>query len=155
MSPAAKGSSEKAGKQPTDSAGFLMWRVSLRWQRAISQALTPLGLTHPQFVLLASVSWMDSNGVTPTQRELADHTGMDPMTTSQVIRALESKDLIKRSADPQDSRVWRVAPTRAGKKLGFAAIEVVEGIDDKYFEAVSAPSLLRILRKLDAANDDS
>lgn len=39
---------------PATSPGFLLWHVTLRWQRAITAALRPLDLTHVQFVLLAS-----------------------------------------------------------------------------------------------------
>jgi hypothetical protein len=37
------------------SPGLLLWRATLRWQRRIVAALKPLGLTHVQFVLLASL----------------------------------------------------------------------------------------------------
>ena len=45
---------------PNDSPGFLLWHVTLRWQRDIATALAPLGLTHVQFVLLATTWWLNS-----------------------------------------------------------------------------------------------
>ena len=45
-----------------DSPGFLLWHATLRWQRAMVEALSPLGLTHTQFVLLASTWWLAENG---------------------------------------------------------------------------------------------
>lgn len=39
---------------PGDSPGYLVWHATLRRQRAVAAALTPFGLTHVQFVLLAS-----------------------------------------------------------------------------------------------------
>jgi hypothetical protein len=47
---------------PEDSPGFLLWHVTLRWQREIAAALAPLGLTHVQFVLLAAAWWLNSRG---------------------------------------------------------------------------------------------
>ena len=43
---------------PQNSPGFLLWHVTLRWQRDIAAALAPLDLTHVQFVLLASTWWL-------------------------------------------------------------------------------------------------
>ena len=47
---------------PDDSPGFLLWHVTLRWQRDIAAALAPMGLTHVQFVLLATCWWLNSRG---------------------------------------------------------------------------------------------
>ena len=70
-----------------ESTGLVLWRVTNAWQAAQRAALKPFGLTHVQFVLLASLTWLDS--VEPvTQQALAAHAGTDPMRTSQVLRAL-------------------------------------------------------------------
>src|SRR5262249_4571528 len=45
------------GEQAPLSLGFLLWHATLRWQRLLSAALRPLGLTHVQFVLLAVLWW--------------------------------------------------------------------------------------------------
>jgi hypothetical protein len=47
---------------PGDSPGYLVWHTTLRRQRAVAAALTPFGLTHVQFVLLASVCWLNGQG---------------------------------------------------------------------------------------------
>ena len=75
-----------------DSPGFLLWQVTNRWQAAIRAALKPLGLTHVQFVLLASLAWLDADGAV-TQRALANHAAVDPMMCSQVLRALADRFL--------------------------------------------------------------
>ncbi len=43
---------------PAGSPGFLLWHVTLQWQRAIATALQLLHLTHVQFVLLACTWWL-------------------------------------------------------------------------------------------------
>ena len=45
---------------PGESPGFLLWHTTMRWQRSMAAALHPLGLTHMQFVLLASAWWMSA-----------------------------------------------------------------------------------------------
>ena len=69
---------------PEESPGFLLWQVSTRWRREVEAALSPLGLTHPQFVLLASILWLNRAGSEVTQIELARHAGTDITMTSQV-----------------------------------------------------------------------
>ena len=43
---------------PERSPGFLLWRVTLAWQRRIRAALAHHELTHVQFVVLASLWWL-------------------------------------------------------------------------------------------------
>jgi hypothetical protein len=40
------------------SPGLLLWRVTNRWQAAMRAALAPHELTHVQYVLLASLTWL-------------------------------------------------------------------------------------------------
>ena len=135
---------------PGESPGFLLWRVTLRWQRAIAAALRPLGLTHVQFVLLASAWWLTQvAGEKPTQRRLAEHAATDPMMTSQVLRVLEGRGLVTRAADPDDSRALRVAVSESGAQLALEAIRVVEAADADFFAAAgNGEPVLRLLRRL-------
>ena len=77
-----------------ESSGLLLWQVSMLWQRGIKKVLQPFDLTHPQFVLLASAQWFAQQGKEITQVSLANFTKIDPMTTSQVVRTLQSLSLI-------------------------------------------------------------
>ena len=122
-----------------DSPGFLLWHATLRWQRAMVEALAPFDLTHAQFVLLASTWWLAEHDGPPRQRDLADHAGTDPMMTSQVARTLERKGLLVRDVDPDDRRAWRLRPTRAGAALARRAVVAVEAADTAYFAQLEAP----------------
>jgi len=144
---------KRAALRPENSPGFLFWRIALHWQRVMLASLRPLGLTHVQFVLLASTWWLTTVAAeTPTQRRLAEHAGTDPMMTSQVLRALEAKGLITRAADPDDSRARRIAVTRLGAKLAPRALAIVEAADAEFFaSAGDKPALLKTLRRLAAS----
>src|ERR1700749_1842779 len=111
---------------PEDSPGFLLWHVTLRWQRDIAAALAPLDLTHVQFVLLATAWWLNSHGEDPNQLTLARQAGTDVKMTSQVLRKLEAKGLIVRPGDPADTRPRRLRVTSAGAELAVQALAVVE-----------------------------
>jgi DNA-binding MarR family transcriptional regulator len=137
--------------QPGESPGFLLWHATMRWQRLMSATLAPYGLTHVQFVLLASTWWLADHGGPPRQRDVADHAGTDPMMTSQVVRALEAKGLLTRATDAEDARALRLEPTKRGRALAVEAIAAVEAADREYFEAVppdTRPAVLAALRGL-------
>ena len=115
-----------------DSTGLLLWQVTNRWQAAQRTALRPFDLTHVQFVLLAALTWLGSDGPV-TQRQLADHAGTDPMMTSQVVRALERRNLLIRVAHRTDRRAWSLSVTDEGVSLVNRAIVAVEGCDESFF----------------------
>ena len=118
-----------------DSTGLLLWQVTNRWQAAQRAALKPFDLTHVQFVLLASLTWLDADGPV-TQRQLADHAVTDPMMTSQVLRVLEMRGLVERTAHPGDRRAWSLTATAAGVKLANGANAAVEACDREFFSAL-------------------
>lgn len=134
---------------PGASPGFLLWQATNRWQRMLGAALRPLGLTHVQFVLLASVWWLARTRDTlPTQREVADHAGTDPMMTSQVLRALEGRGLISRGHSAGDARVRTVMCAPEGARLSQRAVRVVEAADAEFFADADRDELMRTLGAL-------
>jgi DNA-binding MarR family transcriptional regulator len=114
----------------------------MRWQRAMRAALATHGLTHVQFVLLASAWWLGEQGERPSQRRLAEHAGTDAMMTSQVVRALERAGLVKRVRDPDDSRSLLVAVTDAGRAGVREALADVEAADTAFFAPVHDAALV-------------
>jgi len=116
-----------------DSPGFSLWQVSSLWQRQINAALKQFNLTHAQFVLLASVTWLADDKKPLTQVEVANHAKMDVMMTSNVLRTLEEKGLVKRNPHPTDTRAKSLAVTNKGRELAGQAVSVVENIDNTFF----------------------
>lgn len=134
------------------SPGFLLWRVTNRWQAAIRAALAPHDLTHVQFVLLAALAWSDAeDGM--TQAALSRLVRVDPMMTSQVLRALEGKGLVERRPAPHDRRAIVVAATSAGAAVVNAANAAVEAADAEFFgaDATRPRTLVEHLGRLDEA----
>ena len=123
-------------EQPEDSSGFLLWRVTNLWQRAIRKALEPHGLTHSQFVLMASIHWLTLEGKEVTQVLLSDHTDIDPMTTSTVLRTLQKKGLVLRKEHLTDTRAKTVAVTDKGKTIIKKAVVTVETFDNDFFSGL-------------------
>ena len=120
-----------------DSPGLLLWQVTNRWQAAQRAALKPFGLTHVQFVLLASLTWLEAGGPV-TQRDLAAHAATDPMMTSQVVRALQQRDLVDRAPHATDARAWALSVTAAGAALANEAVAAVEACDAAFFATLGS-----------------
>src|SRR5437763_9988540 len=153
--PAAEGAPQQASRfadGPAARPGFLLWHLTLAWQRAVAAALAPLELTHVQFVLLACAWWLDEQGCTPNQLHLARQAGTDVKMTSQVVRRLEAKGLIERTVDPADTRARHLRPTRDGARLARRAIVAVEDVDARLFDR-EADAMTPILQRLVALQD--
>ena len=116
-----------------DSPGFVLWRLTNLWQHEMRVALAPLGLTHVQFVLLASIAWLEGTEQYVSQVSLSRHAHTDVMMTSQVIRTLEEKGLLIRAIHPEDTRAKIVSLTTRGRELAQRAVEVVESTDAQFF----------------------
>lgn len=119
---------------PEQSPGFLLWQVSTKWRRQIEAALTTLGLTHPQFVFLASIGWLTRHGEEISQVELARHCNTDITMTSQVLRGLEKKGLIERIKREGNERSKHPRLTKTGSQLVAEAVPLVEAVDRKFFK---------------------
>lgn len=146
---------ETAYPDSGNSTGLMLWRVNNSWQRTIRSALAPFGLTHVQFVLLAVLTAMDRREPV-TQRDISAHARTDPMMTSQVLRALESKGLLERFEHPTDGRARALAPTLSGISLVNRANVAVEQADCAYFSALGddVASFTRSLVTLDAEHTE-
>jgi DNA-binding MarR family transcriptional regulator len=116
-----------------ESSGFLLWQVTMLWQRKVRQALEQYDLTHSQFVLLTSLHWLLIHNKDVTQIVLSNHSKIDPMTTSAVLRTLQKKGLIKRQEHSTDTRAKKLSITNKGKELVKKAVVTVEQTDRNFF----------------------
>lgn len=118
-----------------ESPGFLLWRVSTLWRRAIENVLKPLGLTHPQFVILANTGWLTRTGKRATQAEIGRQAALDPNTTSQILRSLEAKGLIERPHVTDEKSKYPTL-TKAGAESLAQALPAVEKADTAFFSSI-------------------
>lgn len=110
--------------------GHLVWRLAMKWRTAVDRALGPLGLTHAQYVVLSSLLALDR----PSQRELADHTGLEALYVSKLARSLEASGFISRTRDAVDTRTVRLALTPHGLSTVEPAVELVRSLLDRLLE---------------------
>lgn len=117
---------------PDRSPGFLLWHISTVWRSSIEVMLKTLGLTHPQFVILAALGWLTREGDRVTQAFIGKMAGLDPNTVSQIIRGLEQKEFILREK-ACDGRVKNPILTDRGSAILKKAMPIVEEKDAEFF----------------------
>ncbi|WP_416957123.1 MarR family winged helix-turn-helix transcriptional regulator [Nocardioides sp. T5] len=82
--------------------------------------LEPMGLTHPQYLVMLALWGEEPLSVTELSRQLE----VDPATLSRLLRRLEAADLVRRDRNPADERSLAVALTSRGRDLRTQALEV-------------------------------
>ena len=134
-----------------ESTGLLFARVYNAWHGRVKKALQKVGLTHPQFIILTSLGYLELRQDLVTQVNLAAFSDMDVMTVSQVLKLLLKKGLVERREHPQDSRAKVVFLTDIGRERMNQALPLVEAIDQTYFGqlGIQVSDFNRLLLKLE------
>lgn len=86
--------------------------------------LEPLGLTHPQYLVMLALWERDARSL----RDLADTVALDPGTLSPLVKRLEAAGLVRRQRDRADERLLAVTLTTAGRELRTEAEKIPERI---------------------------
>ena len=86
--------------------------------------LEPMGLTHPQYLVMLALWGGEPLSVTELSRRLE----LDPATLSRLLRRLEAAGLVRRDRNPADERSLAVALTDRGRDLRTQALEVPDTI---------------------------
>jgi DNA-binding MarR family transcriptional regulator len=117
--------------RPPPSTGYLLWRLAIRWRAVLDRGLAPLGLTSAQYGVLASLYGLSRGGGQPSQRELADFAGLEPMQVSKVTRTLERAGLVERASNPVDTRAVQLRITDRGVQAVTAGRKMVLELEDQ------------------------
>lgn len=82
--------------------------------------LEPLGLTHPQYLVMLAL-WEASPRALG---ELAEELAMEPATLSPLVKRLEAQGLVTRARSSADERVLELGLTAVGSALRERALDV-------------------------------
>ncbi len=77
--------------------------------------LEPLGITHPQYLVLLALWQDDAAGTTSTVGDLAARLHLDAGTLSPLLKRLEALGYVRRSRSPDDGRQVCVSLTAEGQ----------------------------------------
>lgn len=87
---------------------------------AYKPVLDPMGLTHPQYLVMLAL-W---EFAPMSARELSDQLHLDPGTLSPLLKRLETAGLIVKTRNPQDERAIVITTTEQGAALRTEAVKV-------------------------------
>ncbi|MGS0560056.1 MarR family winged helix-turn-helix transcriptional regulator [Microbacterium aurugineum] len=82
--------------------------------------LEPLGLTHPQYLVMLAL-WEKAPR---TLNELAVDLALEPATASPLVKRLEAEGLVARQRSTEDERRLEITLTTAGAALREKAVDV-------------------------------
>lgn len=89
--------------------------------------LEPLGLTHPQYLVMLTL-W----GRAPLRfGEVAEMLRLDPATLSPLVKRLEQSGLIERLPVAGDDRTFALQPTVSGRALRTQALDVPPAVIER------------------------
>ena len=89
--------------------------------------LEPLGLTHPQYLVMLALWQHGSLSV----KELSGLLQLDPGTLSPLLKRLEAAGLLRRERDPRDQRNLALSLTEKGQALRAEAEKIPAGIVER------------------------
>nr|WP_208382612.1 MarR family transcriptional regulator [Microbacterium ulmi] len=101
--------------------------------------LEPLGLTHPQYLVMLAL-WERSPR---SLSDLADELAMEPATLSPLVKRLEAQGRVTRSRRADDERVLDIGLTDDGRALRDRALDVPEQIMQRVGMDVAQLAALR------------
>lgn len=142
-------------KIPTKEAllediSFLIWQITKTWMRGKQRVLEEFDITASQMEILSAIYWMGKieNDKEITQISLSQHTQIDPMTTSTILRNLQKKELITRKASNIDTRARIVEITTKGEEKLLKAAEKLHSSTDEVLKKLDQDALRKQLQQL-------
>lgn len=89
--------------------------------------LEPMGLTHPQYLVMLAL-WEESPR---SVKQLSGVLQLDPGTLSPLLKRLEAAGLVTRRRDPRDERSLAVELTGPGRELRAQALKVPPAVVER------------------------
>ncbi|WP_431710663.1 MarR family winged helix-turn-helix transcriptional regulator [Glutamicibacter uratoxydans] len=119
---------------------------------AYRPVLEPLGLTHPQYLVMLALWEHAPIGA----RELSSLLHLDPGTLSPLLKRLESRELVTRRKNPEDERAILIELTADGAKLREQALQVpVQMMQRLELDEQDVRDIQRLMGKLATAASKS
>lgn len=117
--------------------GLAMWQICSNWRRQIEYSLKCNNITHPQLVILSTIAILSQSSSKISQTDIATRSNIDQATTSQIIRYLEKKKLIKRRYGKGNVKTKYTFLTQEGVDIVKKSIPVVESINSRFFHPLN------------------
>ncbi len=117
---------------------------------AYRPVLEPLGLSHPQYLVMLALWGSRSLSL----RELSEQLRLEPATLSPLVKRLEAAGLVARTRRTDDERVLDITLTTQGSRLREQALAVpAEMMDRLGLDRSELEQLHRLMTRLIATVD--
>ncbi len=126
-----------------DSVGYMLAQVCKLHRQRAESLLNQVGLHVGQEMLLSQL-W-EREGV--TQNDLAESLLLQPATVTNMLRRLESAEVVDRREDPEDQRISRVFITVKGRELEDPVSEKWGQLEEQTFAGFTLEERV-LLRRL-------
>jgi DNA-binding MarR family transcriptional regulator len=118
---------------------FLMVTAARNVVSIYRPILEPLGLTHPQYLVMLAL-W---DRAPRSLSDLADELAMEPATLSPLVKRLEAQGRIERRRSSSDERMLEITLTAEGVALRAQALDVPRQVMAQVGVDVDAVTSLR------------
>jgi MarR family transcriptional regulator, organic hydroperoxide resistance regulator len=105
---------------PPDMLCFALHSTAHAVHAAYAPLLQPLGLTYPQYLVLAALNAQGDR----TVGQLGSELRLDTNTLTPLLKRMEKSGWLARSRNPQDERQVRLSLTDAGRDLAGSTANV-------------------------------
>lgn len=112
---------------PPDMLCFALHSAAHAMHAAYAPLLLPLGLTYPQYLVLASLNAQDGQ----TVGQLGTELRLDSNTLTPLLKRMENAGWVRRNRDSKDERQVRLSLTDAGRDLAVHAAAVPRAFAEK------------------------
>jgi DNA-binding MarR family transcriptional regulator len=123
---------------------YVVARLERALRRNINQRVRGYGLTTLQYTLLSVLR--SSSRLSNAQ--LARRAYMTPQAINEVLRALEEKGLVCRSADPRHGLIRPASLTEEGHRVVALCDRAVDEMEEEMLSDLDGPSRERLLEWL-------
>ena len=103
---------------------FAIYSANLAVSRAYKPLLDELGLTYPQYLVLAALYDEDDQ----TVGGLGDKLFLDSSTLTPLLKRMERAGFLTRKRDPQDERQVRIRLTQRGRSAREKGFGFLDGL---------------------------
>ena len=97
---------------------------------ATSSVFMEQGLNIGQPLLLFVLEAQSDEGISPTQRDLADELNLSPTTVTMSIKSLERQGYVKKFSDASDMRKNRIEITDKGREIAKSCRRALDKVDE-------------------------
>lgn len=131
-----------AEQEDDETLAEAFWAVSRRLRHRSHESISPLGITPAQARAIGVLRRHGSMRIST----LSEHLRIAPRSGTEVVDALQERDLLERSPDPDDRRATLVTLSPAGEEIAEAVRRARAAEADQFFDRLSEADRTELAR---------